>query len=359
MEDLDIRQVIEDADFAMDDSKWSEDGEPLEDVEEDEAVDEQADDDSDIEVDGDDINPLDEDEEEGQEDEEELEDDSEDEEQDASAGFDPPPFWDAKEKESFAKAPKDVQMAILRNEQQRNTWANGIAQKTAEAEKYYAALDDVLEPYRPYLARNGLDEATAIRKFFGWQEVIEKDPLVGIIELARTYGLTRNDLVGMTDVGAGYGDDGRYEQLQEEIAALRGQLEEREQSEVIGSIEQEVSAFENATDENGNLLRPYFKTLAPQIAYVVQELKAANPYWTNAQVLEAAYSSVAREFEQRYVKPQVESNSQAFAQRRAKRIRQATSPLSSSRNGSESDNQPVPADEREALEMAARQLGFK
>lgn len=212
--------------------------------------------------------------------------------------IDPPTFWSAEHKALFAKAPADVQKAIVQYEAQRNEFAN---RKAAEAErgKYIEKrVSEVFKPYELKLKANGVkDPLEAAERLLAWNEMFEKDPRTAISELMHRNGLSPNDFIG--DEAEQAAKDPRVDELQQHIEEQKRAFEEYkasiEQQQSERAILSEVEAFKQGKDSTGQVRKPFAEMYAPQISQALNAIYDQYPQLSLTEALNHAYEYVAAE----------------------------------------------------------------
>lgn len=270
-----------------------------------------------------------------------------------------PKWWTKDERKAFASVPPEVKKIILAKEQQMVDWAHRHQSSVAQAANRYKALDETFEPYRTKLMRHGLDDVSAMRRFLGWQDAMEKDPVGTLRELASTLGVSPENLM---QTGQQEQEDPRFVEMQKTVQEMREmfEMQQRQAAESHqATIASDIQAFKTQTDENGNLLRPHVDLLEPQIAQLVAQYRAANPQASNYQILDAAYNQVMEQFGQTLIQPQVQQVQQsqmAAIQQKAQAARRASASLPSNSGSITAPRKPKST--RDALDMAFETHGL-
>lgn len=270
-----------------------------------------------------------------------------------------PKWWTKEEKALYASVSPEVKKVILQKEQQMVEWAARHQSSVAQAANRYKALDETFEPYRNKLMRQGLDDVTAMRRFLGWQDAMEKDPVGTLREFISTFGITPEHLM---QTGPQEQEDPRYSEMQRTVQELRELIEtERSQKAQYhqDTILSDIEAFKSEVDEQGNPRRPHVDLLEPQIAEMVKRFRAANPKASNYQVLDAAYNRVMEEFGQTLIQPQVQQVQQtqlSAIQQKAQAARRASASIPSTSAPMAAARKPKST--RDAISMAMEMHGL-
>jgi len=215
-----------------------------------------------------------------------------------------PKHWTEAEKAAFAKAPPEVQQAI--NTLVKNL-QKGFTQKAmaaAESRKFVEGVQTAFQPHhRSEMARYGLDEVSTVKELLKLQDHYTRDPIGYVKMVMRSKGITPQQLGFAQPPVDPYAPDPvgstvspEVAQMQSELAALKGVLQQAANTNVDRSTklaEQVVLNFAHETDDSGNLTRPHFDSLQPQIAYILQNDPDIMDIEDAAERLGAAYDRAA------------------------------------------------------------------
>ena len=271
-----------------------------------------------------------------------------------------PQFWSAERKALWSKVPVEAQKAVLDYENQRNAWANRIANEVAGVRQSQKQLDSIIEPHVTRLKGAGVTPIEAVDKLLRWSDVLDDDAtrIQGFKRLLASYELTPEHLLNGQEVEQ---VDPVYSQLSSELSDLKKWKEEQEQQrqQQEADYEQrnmlsEIETVKAEKDERGNAKFPMFDFFTPHMAQVIPQLKASNPLASNADVIRVAYAEVSKQFPQ-IAQPAAPVQPIADKQR-VERAQRATKLNVSSRPTTEVPSKPKNA--REALREAAQELGF-
>ena len=145
----------------------------------------------------------------------------------------PPAKWDPEAKAAFMAAPREVQKQLLAHAEATEK-ANADWQPKAQT---FAMIEQVIAPQREAWARSGMTEAQAIAGLVQAQQMLDQDPISGLVQIAKSYGLTRADWLAAAGIGpegetepAAPVQDPRYDALMQEVRSLKGTLTQAEQS---------------------------------------------------------------------------------------------------------------------------------
>lgn len=191
----------------------------------------------------------------------------------------PPASWSAAAKADFATLPPHIQQEVMRREKNIEVGSAQWNDKARRLNEY----DTVLAPVRDRLSLNGVSEPQYISSLVAADNLLRNDPIRGIAEIARLYGIPAQSL-GQVIGQAQTPQDQIPPYLQplvQEVSALKQSLTAQQQAYETAEKQQalaEVQAFA------ANPKNTYFENVRPQIAAFIQ----ANPQATLAQAYEAA-----------------------------------------------------------------------
>ena len=203
----------------------------------------------------------------------EAEEDNQDEE---PTGIPAPEHWSSEEKEQFAALSPEAQQILVDRDA---SFQKGYQERVAGI----TDLQSAIEPWKQMIAQMGISEADAIRTMFATYNNLRNDPLSGIRNLATNFGVL--DQLTPTDTDDDYLDPG-VKALREQIHGLQGQisqLTQSQQSQVESQGQQQINAFKNATDADGNLSHPHFEECIPLITSLVSQGKSLEEAYDQAK----------------------------------------------------------------------------
>lgn len=211
----------------------------------------------------------------------------------------PPQFWKAEHREIFSKIPVEAQKAILDYENQRNAWANRVANEVASARNVERQFNSIVEPHSQRLKLAGIEPIEAIDKLLRWSDILDDEGtrIAGFQRLLSTYGLTPEHLI--QNGQEGFQPDPVNSQLFSKISELQAwkeeqqrQAQEMEARRAEQQLVSEIEAVKGERDSAGNSLFPRFDIYAPHMAGAIQRMRAEHPYASNADLIRAAYREV-------------------------------------------------------------------
>lgn len=187
----------------------------------------------------------------------------------AEAPVDAPLQWPAAEREAFAALPPASQKFVL-------NYVNGAQQAYSQAVQAYqrlTAVDQVLAPRRTVWAREGMDDAAAMRQIFAITDYAAQQPQEFLKWFAQAKGIDLTDLLPAQQTTEF--TDPRVLKLEQELQTTRATLNQiqggfqsqaqAQQAQYVAGLDQQIHAFRAETDEKGGLAHPYFNDVLPQM----------------------------------------------------------------------------------------------
>lgn len=167
---------------------------------------------------------------------------------DANAAPRAPASWTAAAKAEFASLSPAIQAEISRREQEIE---RGFAQQQSRLE-VANRFDALVAPFKDRFAAEGIDPIQGVQRLFAAQSFLEKNPVEGLLYLARNYGVHPARLAqaaGVQQPAQGQAQqDPRFQSLAQQVQTLQSQLSQREQAEKaqrLQSTQAEIHAFSN------------------------------------------------------------------------------------------------------------------
>lgn len=232
--------------------------------------------------------------------------------------------------EVFASLPAETQASLART-----------MEDVARNQQRFATLEpleQVLAPRVQAWALNGMQPAQAVNQLLALSDFATSKPAEFINYFAQQNGIDLEELVlGAEPV------DPQYAALQREIAELRGAQTAQTQQQVQAAHNarvEEVTAFASEKGQDGvTALRPYFEEVVDDLMTQITAVKARNPNWSSAQVLQEAYDRAC------WATPSVRNKMQEAtrAATDAERLRASTAKVEQARIAGVSVKNGVPA----------------
>lgn len=220
----------------------------------------------------------------------------------------PPRGLSAQDAEVFSKLPAEMQQYVARTMDSVNEQATRYAA--------LGQLEQVIAPRRQAWALNGMTEAQVINQLFALSDFAAEKPGEFIQYIAQQRGIDLEELVfGAEPV------DPTVLALQQELGSVKQQLTgftTQQQQIAHQSVIDEVVAFADEKDAQGQPKRPYFADLGDSIMPFIAAVQQQQPGWSRSQILQEAYDRAS------WGTPAVRAKIQASAEaaREATRIKE-------------------------------------
>lgn len=194
-----------------------------------------------------------------------------------------PENWSKKDQDMFEGLDDNAKEFLNRRHSQMEKALYKKTQELSGAKHAVDSIKQMLDPFRAEFEMSGIDDVGAIRQLVAAHTSLKSDPAKAIKWLADSYGVNIN----MPDAEpAG--------EVNPEIQALQNQMKELtsgQQQSAADAVTQQMEAFQNETDEAGELAHPYFNDVMPDMIGLVKAGQAkdlADAYekslWLNADV---------------------------------------------------------------------------
>lgn len=220
----------------------------------------------------------------------EAEEDNEEEE--PVTVFQTPEHWSSDDKAVFEQLPDEAKELVLARDA---SFQQGYQEKA----QTIADIQQAIEPWKQALAQRGVTADQAIRALFAAQHQIETDPVNGILQLAKNFGVADQLQAQFTPNTDDDFTDPEVKALKQQLAELQGQLNQTAQTfnqAQTNTAQDELNKFTQAVDDKGNLTHPHFDKVRSLMAPLVNEGKS----------LEEAYSETVwsvPEYREKALKP--------------------------------------------------------
>jgi hypothetical protein len=293
-----------------------------------------------------------------------------------------PEHWSAEDKATFAKLPKEGQQFLLKRHGEMEAEFTRKSQASAGAVQFTQALAPVFND--PQIARSlqaaGVHPVQAIHEWANWHRMgtseRQEDKFKLLVDLTQRMGLDPARVFAAFNTSPTHPMGLSEEDLKDpavkfiadhlgkttnEISALKGQLQQREQREQqarqewgVRSARQGIDGFADETTKDGRPLRPYFDAVLP----IILDMFRANPQRDLAATYDAACWAHPEVRKQLLAAEHYRSQSQndIAKARLAQRgnTRGLTSPVARP-NGADG---PSKGGIRDAIERSADEVGF-
>lgn len=204
--------------------------------------------------------------------------------------------WSAQQHEEFHKLSRPAQQFLLDQVAAANERASGASK--------YDAIEQLLAPRRTAFARDGLDDAGALRQLFALSDMAAQDPASFARWFVQQRGLRPEHIWGQGPAqqqpqGEGqpdFSDDPLYQYMQQENAQIRQQLDNvlgfiqnqqnTAQSQSHQQVASEIQTFGTAKDDKGRLKHPHFEQVRSLMGTMIASGRASD--------LDTAYDMACR-----------------------------------------------------------------
>lgn len=183
----------------------------------------------------------------------------------------------------FASLPAETQAQLARTMEDVSTQQKRFAS--------LAPIEQLITPRIDAWALNGMQPAQALHQLLALSDFAGKDPGGFIKYIAQNNGVDLEALVlGLTDEPV----DPKVAALEKELNELKGWKDGQTQSQQQAqhrAVVDNVLAFADEKGQDGQVLRPHLSELGESWLPYISMVKAQNPNWTHAQVLQQAYEN--------------------------------------------------------------------
>lgn len=222
-----------------------------------------------------------------------------------------PDHWSADHKEIFNSAPDNLKDWLLERHKSMEADYTRGKQEIADFKRSWEPVEEMYAPYVDQLRQAGVTPQQHIQNLANADRMLNQDPVAGLRQVAQMYN------IDLSQLGATGSTEGQAEQtpeiqsLQQELAALRGQVDSRllaEYDQKQNTILSDIGTFSEAKAENGDLAHPYFDQVVNDMVTLAngersegREPNLADLYekavWSNTSVreqMQAAKESAAQ-----------------------------------------------------------------
>lgn len=240
------------------------------------------------------------------------------------AELEPPTDWPLADQEQFRSFPAPARQMLLA----RTNEARDARQVATAWHQYHQGLESILGPRRETFARDGLDDAGAVRQIFSISDFAAKWPVDFMRWYAQQRGLTpdqiwpqQNQQPEDDSLIAG---DPLFQKTQQELSQLRSvvanwQRAQEQQStyaqqQAQQSLVSEVQNFAGAVDDKGRPQYPYFQNVRSYMGALIGSGDASD--------LKSAYDMACRAHPEVYAKINAAAQAKAVTeQAKAARVK--------------------------------------
>ncbi len=238
-----------------------------------------------------------------------------------------PTGWTRSQKRAFYKLPENLQSAIAHSMERTEQDLQAQLEEVRVYQERYADVDRILAPRREYMERQGISPAMLVEQMLNLSDWGDRDPMALINWFAQQKGIDLRQAFGApSGAGPAAGSPqspnaqsapapqanaldprlvARLDQIEQRQHSFAQQAEQRQQSEqeaLLNDMKDQIRAFREETDENGNLLRPYFTELYDDMIALIRGGRAKDvpsAYDMASRANPAVYHEIQNEREQR------------------------------------------------------------
>ena len=211
----------------------------------------------------------------------------------------PPEHWSDEDKSVFMELDERGRDFALSREKH---FSKGIEEKSTELKTYR----DAFEPYK-HLIPPGVSEAQVIQQLLNAQALLQRDPVEGVKWIMQSYGVDEKQFAPTeTPVEDDVYVDPQVKALQERIEALTDKSEQDSRNAETArqnALLAEISRFQQAADDAGELLHPHFNAVYGVMAGLLQSGRATDmeeayqkAVWSVPEYREQEVEQRAREY---------------------------------------------------------------
>jgi hypothetical protein len=236
-----------------------------------------------------------------------------------------PPTLTAEAKSKWAELPAWAKREFHKREADSVKGFENIKAELSEAAEYGQRIQALVDPYLPMIQSEGGNAESAVQEMLNTAYILRtgtpRYKAQAALQLAQQYGFI-NDMVAIL---SGNVQNSNHAPPQDprvdELLRRQEELEQSKEQEALDSGVRQVEEFASATDENGQLLHPYFENVKEDMYAVLQSGRAED--------LETAYEAAlwmnpeTRTLQAREQTSQLEQERHEQAKERAKKARKA------------------------------------
>jgi hypothetical protein len=195
-----------------------------------------------------------------------------------------PTSWSAEYKAKFIALPKEVQDYILKREGEAESLIGKKGTEAAQAQKQFAEINEVVDPYRDQIALSGRTPAQHFRSLLEAERVLQQNPQYGIQWLAKSYGIDLASFAQRQQPQPGSNLPPELQPLQQQVGQLTSYIQQQQQAvqqQAYSAAEQEIIAFAQTAE--------HYRDVEADLVPLVAQIKQANPAISSRDALKQAY----------------------------------------------------------------------
>ena len=229
--------------------------------------------------------------EEGEADESEESEESEEVEEVATAA---PDHWSASDKETFGKAPPELQSWLLERHKSMEGDYTRKTKDIADIKRDWEPVQELFAPHAEEMRATGQTPAGIIKRWSDISNSLTSNPQQTIQWLANQYGVTMGEQAEAAYV------DPAVQNLQQELHQLKQAVVQRENAESqqrLTTVQNDLQTFADQKTEAGELAHPHFEAVVDDMVSLarVEQNQGRTPtvgdlyekaVWSNPEVRE-------------------------------------------------------------------------
>jgi len=201
-----------------------------------------------------------------------------------------PQFWNEASKQAFSQLPRDLQEQVAEADRKTQGYVTQLNQRASQLESTVNSVNEVLAPYQDVIMSDGGDPVNYIKKLFYWDSHIRNNPVEGILQLMQNNGVELSQLTAQEQYVDPY-----VRQQEQRINQLESMLQanqQKQQEQVLASLEQEVVAFSGEMDEQGNVAHPHMQDerVVRNMISLIPAIRNTSQNSSNSEILKKAYN---------------------------------------------------------------------
>ncbi len=210
----------------------------------------------------------------------------------------PPSSWRPTARAAWAALPEAVRSEIYKRE---GDYLHAQADLRENA-TIGREINGIISPYRAMIEAERSTPAATMQDLLQTSAVLRTGSQVQkyqtMVNIANRFGIDLRDLAARLAGGRPNGQNGQQPAGQPaqyrdpRVDTLLQNMRTQEQNQaaaVVRETENQALSWMNEADAKGNPLRPYAGDVVEDMVPLLPVIKAANPNWTNAQVMQNAY----------------------------------------------------------------------
>lgn len=183
-----------------------------------------------------------------------------------------PSHWSLSDKETFAKAPPELQQWLLERHKSMEGDYTRKSQEVADIKKTWAPVQELFAPHMDTLRAQGQTPASVINHWASIDASLRQNPQQTLEWLAKQYNVSFGEPIDETFI------DPHVQSLQQEIQQLKQSVLQRQQVESqqrLTTVQQELQSFSEQKTEAGELAHPYFEDVVEDMVTLAKAEQAS------------------------------------------------------------------------------------